>query len=251
MKQQFKDYFSHQAESYKKYRPTYPVSLYQYLVSLVPSRQIAWDCATGNGQCAQGLSPYFDKIIASDASQQQIAQARPVNNIEYRCMLAEHTSIDDHSLDLITVAQALHWFDIAAFFTEARRVLKNKGIISVWSYSLLRIDKDINQIIDFLYYDVLNGFWPDERKWVENAYRGIDFPFEELPAKTFSITLNWSLQQLLAYLATWSAVFKYKEVKGQDPLEQIHDQLARLWANNTFERSLSWPLVLRTGRFEY
>lgn len=246
---QFKDHFSGQAAAYQKYRPVYPVTLYEYLASLAPSRQLAWDCATGNGQCAQSLSPYFQQVIASDASAQQIEHTNQVDNVEYRVLPAEHTDIIEHSIDLITVAQALHWFDIPAFFNEARRVLKDRGIISVWSYSLLNVNDDINQIIHFLYHDLLGNYWPDERKCVENAYRNIDFPFTPIEAKAFSMTAHWSLNELLGYLETWSAVQAYRSNLNSDPLQNIRDDLFIAWGESYQRKKITWPLSVMIGRY--
>jgi len=245
----FKDHFSDQAEAYLKFRPVYPSSLYEYLASLVPSHELAWDCATGNGQCAYGLSSYFQRIIASDASAQQIEHATSSSNIEYRVLIAEHTDIKQHSVDLITVAQALHWFDIPAFFKEAQRVLKDQGIISVWSYSLLSVDDDINQIIHYLYHNLLSSFWPAERKAVENAYRGIDFPFTRIESRAFNMSAYWSLNELLGYLGTWSAVQAYRDGLKCDPLHKISDDLILAWGDITEKKVINWPLSLMTGRY--
>lgn len=245
----FKDHFSSQAEAYQKFRPVYPEALYEYLLTLVPSRQLAWDCATGNGQCAKSLSPYFQRIIASDASAQQIEHAKQSENIDYRVMPAEHTDITGQSVDLIAVAQALHWFDIPAFFKEAQRVLKDQGVISVWTYSLLSINYDINQVIHSLYYDLLGGYWPAERKVVENAYKDIDFPFNTIDRRSFNMTARWTLNELLAYLETWSAVQACRKSLKSDPLLNIRDNLLTIWGDETQKKEINWPLTVITGRY--
>lgn len=246
---QFNDHFSGQAAAYQKYRPAYPVTLYEYLASLAPSRQLAWDCATGNGQCAQNLSPHFQRVIASDASAQQIEYTKQSNNVEYRVLAAERTDILEHSIDLITVAQALHWFDIPAFFKEARRVLKDQGIISAWTYNLLNVDDDINKIILYLYRDLLGNYWPEERKTVENGYRDVDFPFVRIESKPFNMTACWSLSELLGYLETWSAVQIYRSSLNADPLLIIRDNLISAWGDDSQRKKISWPLSVMIGRY--
>ncbi|MFW2372920.1 MAG: class I SAM-dependent methyltransferase [Gammaproteobacteria bacterium] len=245
----FRDHFSDQAKAYLEFRPAYPGSLYEYLASMAPSHQLAWDCATGNGQCAHGLSSYFQHIIASDASAKQIEHAKPCSNIEYRVLAAEHTDIMPQSVDLITVAQALHWFDIPTFFKEAQRVLKNRGIISVCTYSLIKVDDEINQIIHYLYHDLLANYWPAERKIVENAYRDIDFPFAQIEHRVFEMAEHWSLSELLGYLGTWSAVQAYRYSLKTDPLVDIRDNLIMAWGDVDQKKTVNWPLSLMTGRY--
>jgi ubiquinone/menaquinone biosynthesis C-methylase UbiE len=173
----FKDHFSSQSGDYRKYRPVYPEALYKFLAEHSLAHDCAWDCATGNGQAAMGLAKHFMRVIATDASRQQLGYAMQENNIEYRCVRAEKTCIEQNSVDLITVAQALHWFDVDAFYQEARRVLKNQGVIAVWSYNLLSISVDIDQIISHLYADILASRAAADREWLSrntisiSAYR--------------------------------------------------------------------------------
>lgn len=177
---QFKDHFSKQAHQYAAYRPRYPTELYQVLASLSEERKRAWDCATGNGQAAHALVEFFDQVIATDGSENQIANAAAHKNIRFEVSPAEKTRIKAASINLVTVAQALHWFDLEAFYAEVNRVLKPGGILAVWSYSLLYSDTKIDEILHDFYHNKIGRYWPPERSIVEAGYQGIYFPFEEI-----------------------------------------------------------------------
>ena len=243
----FKDHFSSQAIIYSKYRPGYPDELFKYLASLAPARTLAWDCATGSGQAAMGLVKHFDKVIATDASEKQISSAIPHEKIDYRVAPAEHAPIADSAVDLIVVAQALHWFETALFFAEAKRVLKDRGVIAVWSYNLLEISSKVDAIIDDFYENTLGEYWPPERRLIESEYKDIAFPFEKIAAPVFAMSTLWSLDHLVGYLGTWSAVQKYKEITGRDPVESIISELRRAWGKSSRKRKVEWPLALRAG----
>lgn len=242
---EFKDYFSDGSEDYRAYRPGYPEELFHYLSSLTPAHERAWDCATGSGQTALALSKYYPEVIATDASQNQIMQAQKKQGIIYRVERAEQPSFEDDSVDLITVAQALHWFDIDAFSSEAGRVLKSGGILAAWTYGLLDINPEVNIAISDLYGSVLDGFWPPERRLIEEGYKSIQLPFEEIQPPDFRMETEWDLPQLVGYLCTWSAVKKYEAVKGINPVRQRHEQLARLWGHPGNRVRMQWPLSIR------
>ncbi len=176
----FKDHFSDQSGDYLRYRPSYPDALFAYLAEISPTRHLAWDCATGSGQAAQGLSAHFEKVIATDASAAQIDSAIPTANVHYRVASAESSGLPDHSVDLVTVAQALHWLDLERFYDEVRRVLKPGGLLAVWSYNLLRTDSAIDAQVDAFYSRTVGPYWPPERRWIENGYRDLPFPFPEM-----------------------------------------------------------------------
>jgi len=247
MKSTFKDHFSGHASSYQKFRPSYPDEMFEFLASLAPSQALAWDCATGNGQAAISLSKHFAQVIATDASKKQIANTIPNNNIKYQVAKAEHTQIKDRSVDLITVAQALHWFDIAAFFQEAQRVLADSGILAIWSYRFLSISPELDSAIHYLYKDILDSYWPSERKLVDEGYAGIDFPFKQVSVPSFTMTADWNLSQLRGYLSTWSAVERYKADKGSDPLLLIKTTLGDLWGDPDSITQVQWPLTMKVG----
>ncbi len=188
-------------------------------------------------------------MIATDASRRQIENAVRDPKIDYRVEPSEHTSIEDDVIDMITVAQALHWFDTGMFYREVVRVLKPKGIIAVWSYNLLRVCPELDAVIDELYWNRVGGYWPPERRLIEDAYRGIDFPFEEIRPPKVDMFANWSFAQLTGYLRTWSAVQRYKQAQGRDPVALIEEPLAKAWGHPDTERKVSWPLALRVGQY--
>ena len=253
----FKDLFSNNSKGYASSRPKYPRSLFDFLVGLVRHRNLAWDCATGNGQAAVVLSEYFEHVIASDASKEQIENAEPRNNIRYEVFPAERTNIDDSRVDLITIAQALHWFNLDDFYKEAKRVLRKDandgdsgGVIAAWAYGLHSISAEIDAIVHLLYEDIVGPYWPKERKIVENKYQDIPFPFEDIETPVFQIELDWSLSELLGYLYTWSSVQKYIQKNNSDPVKQVYDNLAAAWGekNTRYKRKVVWPIYMRVGR---
>ena len=243
----FKDHFSGHAGDYGSHRPTYPRGLFEFLAGQVPQRSLAWDCATGNGQAATGLAEFFQRVIATDASEQQVASATGhEDNIDFRVAPAEESGLADQSVDLVTVAQALHWFDFERFFDEVHRVLVPGGILAVWSYGLTRIAPAVDQVIDAFYRGELDAFWPPERAHVESGYRDIPFPFDELEVPEFSMLWQWSLGELLDYLRTWSAVQRMVAERGGDPVGELEPDLHSAWGAG--ERQVRWPLTLRVGR---
>lgn len=257
----FKDLFSSNSKEYASSRPTYPRSLFEFLVGLVRYRNLAWDCATGNGQAAVFLSEHFEQVIASDASKEQIENAQPRDNIRYEVFPAEKTTLVDNSVDLITIAQALHWFDLDEFYKEVKRVLRKddnggdtngSGVIAAWAYGLHSISTEIDNITHLLYEDILGSYWPKERKIVENRYQDISFPFQEIDMPVFQIELDWTLSELIGYLYTWSSVQKFIKKNNSDPIKQINDDLAAAWGDkNTWHkrRRVVWPIYIRVGRY--
>jgi len=243
----FKDHFSKHATDYAKFRPRYPQTLFDYLGSITPSRQLAWDCGAGNGQAALGLASVFDRVIATDASEKQIANAQSHERVEYRVAPAENSGIELQTLDLVMVAQALHWFDLDRFYAEARRVLKDKGVFAASAYNLLHIERAIDEVVSRYYYDVVGPFWPPERKLVEQ-FADLSFPFHAIDAPKFEMTAHWNLDQLSGYLRTWSSSQRFIATKGRDPLEQIANDLRSTWGKPEQARTVIWPLVLRIGR---
>jgi SAM-dependent methyltransferase len=243
----FKDHFSKQAAGYAKFRPRYPEKLFEYLGSIAPSRQLAWDCGTGNGQAAIGLASVFDRVVATDASEKQIANAQRHERIEYRIAPAENSGIGSETIDLTMVAQALHWFDLDRFYGEARRVLKADGVIAASAYNLLHIEKAIDEVVNRYYHEVVGPFWPPERELVEQ-FANLSFPFHEIDAPKFEMTAHWNLDHLLGYLRTWSSTQRFIAARGEDPLEQISDDLRSTWGKPGQTRRVTWPLVIRIGR---
>jgi SAM-dependent methyltransferase len=243
----FKDHFSRQAADYAKFRPDYPRELFDYLGSIAPSRQVAWDCGAGNGQAAVALASVFDRVIATDASEKQIANAQPYERVEYRVAPAENSGIESETLDLIMVAQALHWFDLDRFYVEARRVLKSDGVLAASAYNLLHINPAIDEVVNRYYYEVVGPFWPQERKLVEQ-FDNLPFPFQEIDPPKFEMKAQWNLDHLVGYLRTWSSTQRFIAAKGSDPLKQIIDELRAAWGTPEQARNVIWLVTLRIGR---
>jgi SAM-dependent methyltransferase len=246
----FKDHFSAQAPDYARYRPNYPDGLFAWLAAQAPARGLAWDCGTGSGQAAIGLAPHFARVIATDPSASQLASAERSENIEYRCVPAEASGLDAASIDLLTVAQAIHWFDLDRFYAEARRVLRPGGVIAAWTYTLLDVEAGVDALVSDYYRNVVGPFWPPERRLVDDRYRSLPFPFEPVSAPAFEISTEWSLDDLLGYLGTWSATRAYMKAKGADPLIELGRRLAPLWPDREMRKTLRWPLHLRVGRVQ-
>ena len=244
----FKDHFSRLAAQYSAFRPTYPPVLFDYLAQLCPKRREAWDCACGNGQATVTLAKHFDAVIATDASQQQLSAAPPLANVTYRVAQAEASGIDSNSVDLVTVAQALHWFDLDSFYGEAQRVLVPSGVLAAWTYGVLHVEGDaVDALVQEFYHDIVGPYWPSERRLVEDGYRGLAFPFAEVSPPPFNMEERWERAHLLGYLRSWSATGRYVEDKGTDPVEGLERRLESLWADPQV-RKVTWPVALRVGR---
>jgi SAM-dependent methyltransferase len=250
MDKTFKDHFSKHADAYARYRPHYPPALFEYLASLTAEHELAWDCGTGNGQAALGLTPYFERVIATDASVEQINNAFRHEKITYRVAQAGSAGLDPASVDLVTVAQALHWFDIAGFYEEARRTLKPGGALAVWAYTLCRISPRLDPIVDRFYFETVGPYWPSERRLVDDGYASLPFPFDELKAPHFTMELRWSLADLLGYLRTWSPTRRFIEIHGRDPVDDIEGQIVAAWGDAGEQKPVRWPLHMRVGRAE-
>jgi SAM-dependent methyltransferase len=248
VKTDFKDNFSVQAASYAKFRPRYPDSLFRYLAGLCQHRRLAWDCGTGNGQCAVSLTKFFDQVIATDASQEQLDNAEPHHRIQYRRARAEESGMIVHSTDLITVAQALHWFRIDEFWNEVRRVLHPNGVVAVWCYKLLKITPEIDAVVNRFYRETVGPYWDFERTLVEDGYQSVPFPFVELQAPSFAIEASWTLGHLLGFLQSWSATQKFLVANAADPVRIIAPELSEAWGDSGQSHRVKWPLKIRVGR---
>jgi ubiquinone/menaquinone biosynthesis C-methylase UbiE len=239
------DHFSGHATDYARFRPGYPEALFDWIAGQTPSHELAWDCGCGNGQASMPLAARYSRVVATDMSPQQIAEAKPHQRIEYRTAPAEASGLDDASTDAVTIAQALHWFDFDRFYSEVRRVQKPGGIIVAWTYQLLRADSAVDALLADFYGPVLGSHWPPERKWVDTGYRGMPFPFAEIETPHFEIRLSWTLADLLAYLGTWSATQRYRKSEGRDPIPALGERLAPAWGDST--REIIWPIAMRAG----
>lgn len=237
------------ASTYAKFRPTYPTALFRWLASLTPEHQLAWDCAAGSGQASRDLAAFYDRVIATDASRAQIESAAAHPRVEYGVAAAEVSGLPAASLDLVTVAQALHWFDLDAFYAEARRVLKPGGVLAAWAYGACAVEgRKINAIAQRFYREALGPYWLPERSIAEAGYRTLPFPFQELDPPLFAMTVSWTLPQLLGYFSSWSATARYIAANGRDPTLQLGAELAPHWGGEERQRTVTWPLGLRAGR---
>ena len=248
MSHTFKDHFSAASDRYAAYRPDYPPALFTWLAGLCAEHESAWDCATGSGQAALGLAPHFRRVVASDASAEQVRHAGPHPCIDYRVAPAEASGLADRSIDLVTVAQAAHWFDLPRFHAEVTRVLKPGGVIALWGYGRMVLPGAMDAPFLRFYADTVGPYWPPERALIDDAYRSLDFPFTKIEPPAFRIEVEWSLRRLIDYLSTWSAVKRYRAERGHDPLPALMAELEAAWGDPDTARKLQWPLFLRVGR---
>jgi hypothetical protein len=242
-----KDYFSDQSKIYATFRPSYPEDLYQFIFKHLKNKSVAWDCATGNGQVAKYLSAHFEKVYATDISQQQIDNAFLGKNIFYSVSKAEQTSFADHQFDLITVAQALHWIDTHAFYKEVIRTARPEALIAIWGYALLSISQAIDPLFLNFYHNTVGPYWDAARKLVEEEYRSIDFPFTQISSPRFELKVEWTLAQFAGYLTSWSATQKYVKTRGQDPVPMFIETVKAHW-NEAEVKMVTFPLFLRLGK---
>ena len=245
----FKDHFSRLAARYAAFRPSYPPALFEYLGQLCQEHRTVWDCACGTGQASVALANHFGSVIATDASPQQLAAATPNSHVTYRVAKAEHSGLDPESVDLVTVAQALHWFDLDTFYAEVERVLVRSGVIAAWTYGVLHVEGDaVDALVQEFYYDVVGPYWPPERRLVEEGYRTLAFPFASVSPPSFNMEESWERAHLLGYLRSWSATGRYVEVNGTDPVAGLEQRLEPVWADAQGVRKVIWPLAMRVGR---
>lgn len=242
----FKDHFSERAVGYASYRPHYPAALADWLAAVAPGRNQAWDAACGSGQLSTLLGDRFARVIATDASAAQIAQADEHPRVEYRVEPAERASIPDGSVDLVTVAQAAHWLDLTAFHEEARRVVRPAGVIAFVAYGLTTVEPTIDAIVEGFYAGPLAPYWPPERQHIETGYRDLEFPFERIDAPSLEMHLRWTADDMIGYIGTWSAVRAMEKSGGAAATKRFNDHLRRSWGDGA--REVRWPLVVLAGR---
>ena len=242
----FKDLFGTQATDYAQYRPRYPKALFDYLASLTKEHELAWDCGTGNGQAAVELAQFYKSVLATDPSEKQLANAEKNSRITYQQAPAEKSPLEDHHADLVTVAQAFHWFQHEQFFHEVKRVLKPGGAVAVWGYNLCKISPEIDVLVHELYEGILGPYWEPQRKLVEEEYRNCLFPVQEIKPPHFEMNAQWSVEHLIGYLGTWSSLQTFIKKNGANPLEAMAPKIIKTWGVNQ-PRLIQWDLALRVG----
>lgn len=247
---EIQDNFSKQSSFYKKYRPNYPIELINDILHITSEKDSCWDCGTGNGQVAVELSHHFENVFATDISENQIANAVKKENITYGVERSEDTSFIDNQFDLITVAQALHWFDFKAFNKEINRVAKDDAIVAIWGYGLLRIEKSIDSLLDSFYTDIIGPYWNKERKYVDDEYASIPLDFKEINLKrNYQIKTHWTIGDLEGYLNSWSSVQNYISQNQENPVNGIVEDLKKYWNKGT-TKEITFPIFTRIGRIE-
>jgi SAM-dependent methyltransferase len=245
----FPDHFSASAAAYAAFRPDYPPALFEWVAGLARGRACAWDCATGSGQAALALAEHFDRVVATDASREQVAHARPHPRVRYAVAAAEACGLPDDSVDAVCVAQALHWFRLPAFYAEVRRVLRPDGVLAAWCYERFRTDDPaVDGPLQHFYDETVGPFWPPQRDLLAAGYRTLAFPFDEVAPPPFELTAAWTLERLLGYLRTWSATARYREARGHDAVALLQPRLAAAWGDPAVARTFRWPLSVRAGR---
>ena len=244
-----KDNFSTISDRYAKFRPNYPQAVFDFLYPLLTTKECAWDCGTGNGQLAAELAKDFKLVQATDISQSQLDHAHQAENIHYSLQPAEKTRFDDSTFDLITVAQAVHWFDFDKFNTEVCRVAKPNGLIAILGYELNTITPEVDRVVRRFYSEVIGKFWDPERRHLEQKYQTIPFPFRELETPEIYNIKLWNFKTLIGYLKTWSAVQHFVKANGYDPVDEIAAELRTAWGDAEV-RKVSFPIIFRVGRIK-
>lgn len=244
---QFKDHFSTQSADYAKYRPQYPKALFDFLMSKVKNTQAVWDCATGNGQVAVELAKHFDKVYATDASQNQIAHATPNPKVAYSVATAEHSGLPDNSVDLIAVGQAIHWFDHMAFYKEAGRVAKPGCLLAAWGYGYHKVSAEVDAVVKEFNEKYIGPYWPPERRHIDNAYADIPFPFDKIEIPELYIEMEVPVMALVGYIKTWSSTQGYIKATGHDPLPELEEKLSAAWGDPKELKAIKWPIIMMAG----
>ncbi len=247
MTKDFSDHFASVSEDYADTRPTYPTELLDWLASLCARHELAWDCGAGSGQASVALAARFARVIATDASAAQIARAAPHPRVDYRVAAAERSGLDPGSADLVTVAQALHWFDAERFWPEVRRVARPGGLFAAWTYGPVRVDDDEVDALVQRFRSEIAPWWPPERRHVDNGYRELSFPFARLDAPACAIEARWGLERLLGYLRSWSSVVRFREAQGCDPVQPLESALRAAWGAEGGGRTIRWPITVLAG----
>jgi SAM-dependent methyltransferase len=244
----YEDHFSGHAEAYARHRPRYPEAIYSWLASLTPRHELAWDAGCGNGQVAGSLAHHYREVHASDASGDQLSNALPHPRVHYHEEPSHRTTLARASVDLVAAGAAAHWFELEGFYREAVRVGREDAIIALWSYGPRDIADAVDPVVHRFQEEILRDYWPERIQYVHDQYRTMPFPFEDIAAPPFEMSAEWTLDEFLGFLSTWSASQKYLADQGSHPLALIDDELAAAWGDSHAPRRITWPLFFRVGR---
>ena len=244
----FKDHFSERAAAYAAHRPVYPRALVDFLSDVAPGRDLAWDCGCGSGQLSVLLADRFARVIATDASAEQISRATPHPKVSYRCAPAEASGLPPGTVDLAVAAQAAHWFDLAGYYAEVRRVARPGAALALVTYGLVEVEGDAASVVRDFFATVLGPYWPPERRYVDDGYQSLPFPFAEITAPALEIRAEWTLANFVGYVETTSAAQALERARGTAPLAAFQQELSRVWGAEGAPRPVRWPLALRVGR---
>jgi len=244
----FKDHFSGHAARYRESRPHYPEALFAWLALQCERHELAWDAGCGNGQASVALAGHFREVFGSDPSPEQIGEAIALPNVRYEVEPSEACGLPDRSADLATIAQAMHWVDLDRYYAEVRRVLKRGGVFAAWCYGLMHVTPEFDAVVAELYEPVLGPYWAPERRLVETGYATLAFPFSDIDAPRFEMRHEWTLDEVLGYIESWSALQRCRRETGHDPLAPMRVRFEAAWGDPGARRSVVWPLSLRSGR---
>lgn len=244
----FADHFSQVAQTYAAYRPHYPASLVDVLADRCTEQGLAWDAGCGNGQLSVVLAARFEQVIATEPAQAQLDAAERHSNVEYRCEPAEKSTLGSGSVDLVVAAQAAHWFAWPAYVAEVERVAKPGALVALVSYGIVEVEPSASAIVTHFYRDVVGKYWPKGREHVENGYRDLAWPWPTVEAPVTAMTASWTREELLGYIASWSASAKLVATEGQAPFDKLHAELAAVWPSTSEYHEIRWPLTLRLAR---
>jgi SAM-dependent methyltransferase len=243
----FHDYFSDHAKLYASARPSYPEELFRFVASIAHDRERAWDCATGNGQAAVGLARYFAEVEATDASDDQIANAVAGPNITYAVRSAEESGFPPRYFDAVCVASAIHWFDYERFYPEVKRVLRSRGVVVAWGYDHLSVSTEFDAEFDRRVERVIAPYWPPRKKLLHDGYRDVPFPFERIEPPPIEMREDWTFGQLMAFVRSWSGVQRCIAAQGEEFLTAAVVALKSAWGDPTDVRRCKMDLYILAG----
>ncbi len=242
------DHFSAIAPQYSRGRFGYPSGLFDFLSTLCREHDLAWDCATGNGQSATALAERFKRVVATDISSEMLARGMPHSKVAYRCEPAESSTLETGSVDLVTVAQALHWIEHERFWSELERVSKRAAIFSYWSYLWPSVGEEIDAWLS-QFRTLIGPHWPQKSRLVHREYRELAIPFSSIPSPGFEISASWRREDCVAHLESWSAVRYAREAGLCGPIEELFSKLEEAWPSDDTRR-VRWPLLMGVYRIK-